>query len=106
MHRKVDCKVKFTCQEDISGDVWKMNFFGQEAAGVRRWSGCQPVPGQRRPTAGGPGRPGGKHQVQKRSQKNGPYLGGQVKKTTTERKPQALFDERFHCMEIDDSAYF
>lgn len=46
VHRIVDCKVKFTCQEESRGDVWKMNFFGQEAAGVRRWGECQTAPGQ------------------------------------------------------------
>lgn len=34
MHRKLDCKAKVMCPNEISGYVWKMNYMNQEAAGV------------------------------------------------------------------------
>ena len=53
MPRKLDCKVKVICPNEISGYVWKMNYLSQEATGVRRWHRCQPAPIQPGPTAGG-----------------------------------------------------
>lgn len=103
VHRKVDCKVKFMCQEEIGGDVWKMNSFGQEAAGVRRWSGCQPAPGPLPEVLEDQGK--GTKSV-RGARRTAGSLEVKEKKTTTAKKPQALFDESFNCVEIDDLAYF